>query len=137
MFRQWAIGVEFEGASGACARVPYAKRIPPNARAGALPTVERNGFVFAWHHPEGKAPTFEFTRRRFLFVDRDPESGRLRTSNYRVADDERFADLCSRPMAERRANTADLADLEFCGTGARGKKMGSKPVQRITLEAPS
>lgn len=33
--------------SGACQAIPYAKRIPPNASAAKLPTVERNGFIFA------------------------------------------------------------------------------------------
>jgi topoisomerase-4 subunit A len=29
----------------------------------------------------------------------------------------------------------DLAELDFCGVGARGKRMGSKPVQKIGLHA--
>lgn len=51
-------GWEFS-ASGECARIPYAKRIPANARAGKLPTVERNGFVFAWWDRTGREPWFE------------------------------------------------------------------------------
>ena len=31
----------------------------------------------------------------------------------------------------------DLAGLDFCGTGARGKRMGSKPVGKVTLHTPS
>ena len=31
----------------------------------------------------------------------------------------------------------DLSDLEFCGLAARGKRMGSKPVSKITLHARS
>jgi phenylpropionate dioxygenase-like ring-hydroxylating dioxygenase large terminal subunit len=54
-FHAW----EWEGETGECAAIPYAERIPAKARIGALPTVERNGFVFAWHHAEGKPPEWE------------------------------------------------------------------------------
>lgn len=53
-FHAWAFGVD-----GACRAIPYAKRIPPNARARAFEVVERNGFVFAWWDAEGRAPWFE------------------------------------------------------------------------------
>jgi 3-ketosteroid 9alpha-monooxygenase subunit A len=45
--------------SGACRAIPYAKRIPPNANAAKLPTVERNGFIFAWWDDAGLAPWYE------------------------------------------------------------------------------
>lgn len=45
--------------SGACSEIPYAKRIPPNAQAGKLPTKECNGFIFAWWDAEGRAPWYE------------------------------------------------------------------------------
>ena len=54
-FHAW----EWDGASGACTRVPYAERIPPKARIGAWQTVERNGVVLVWYHAEGKTPDFE------------------------------------------------------------------------------
>ncbi|MCH2171905.1 Rieske (2Fe-2S) protein [Myxococcota bacterium] len=54
-FHAW----EFEGATGVCAHVPYAKRIPAAAHVGAYPTVEKNGFVFAWYHPQDAPPSFE------------------------------------------------------------------------------
>lgn len=47
------------GADGTCLEVPYATRIPPQARMNAWPTLERNGFVYLWHHAEGKAPGFD------------------------------------------------------------------------------
>lgn len=46
-------------AAGECREVPYAKRIPPNARVGKWPTVERYGFVFVWRDTDGRAPWFE------------------------------------------------------------------------------
>ncbi len=51
-------GWEF-ATSGECRAIPYAKRIPPNARADTLPTVERNGFIFAWWDDGGREPWYE------------------------------------------------------------------------------
>ena len=39
--------------------IPYAKRIPPNARAGAWEVIEANDMIFVWHHVDGKPPFFE------------------------------------------------------------------------------
>jgi nitrite reductase/ring-hydroxylating ferredoxin subunit len=46
-------------ASGACALVPYANRIPPRAALATWTTVERNGAIFAWHHADGLPPSWE------------------------------------------------------------------------------
>jgi nitrite reductase/ring-hydroxylating ferredoxin subunit len=51
-------GWEF-GGDGRCAHIPYAKRIPQQARIETLPTRERNGSVFFWHHPKGEPPGWE------------------------------------------------------------------------------
>lgn len=53
-FHAW----EFEG-SGACARVPYAKKVPPKARLRAWPLVERNGILYAHFDKQGRPPTWE------------------------------------------------------------------------------
>ncbi len=45
--------------NGACVEVPYAKKIPPTARAGAWRVCERNGIIFVWYHDQGKDPEFE------------------------------------------------------------------------------
>ena len=42
------------GADGICNEIPYAKRIPTKAKLVAWDTCEANGFVFAYHHAEGK-----------------------------------------------------------------------------------
>jgi nitrite reductase/ring-hydroxylating ferredoxin subunit len=44
---------------GRCSAVPYAKRIPPQARLRTWPTVEGSGMIFVWHHARGEAPSFE------------------------------------------------------------------------------
>jgi phenylpropionate dioxygenase-like ring-hydroxylating dioxygenase large terminal subunit len=53
-FHHW----EF-GADGGCTKIPYAKRIPPTAKLGTWPVVERNGMIMIWHDPEGAAPGFD------------------------------------------------------------------------------
>jgi phenylpropionate dioxygenase-like ring-hydroxylating dioxygenase large terminal subunit len=45
--------------SGACRRIPYAKRIPPTARLRAWPVAEHSGVIFVWHDEGGAAPAFE------------------------------------------------------------------------------
>jgi len=54
-FHHW----EFDGATGRCSRIPYANRIPPRAELSSWPVAERNGVVFAFHHPDRKPPHFE------------------------------------------------------------------------------
>ncbi len=53
-FHHW----EFDGA-GRCARIPYARRVPPRAEIRAWPVDEKNGFVHVWHHRDGAPPGFE------------------------------------------------------------------------------
>ena len=45
--------------TGACIDVPYAKRIPPNARIRAWTTAEKNGLVLLWHHADDRPPGFD------------------------------------------------------------------------------
>lgn len=54
-FHAW----RFDGTSGACTAVPYAKRIPNKAAVAPWHVVERNGAVFVWHDIDGGAPTWE------------------------------------------------------------------------------
>jgi nitrite reductase/ring-hydroxylating ferredoxin subunit len=44
---------------GRCTAIPYAKRIPPNARTRSWPVVERSGAIMVWHDAAGGAPGFE------------------------------------------------------------------------------
>jgi nitrite reductase/ring-hydroxylating ferredoxin subunit len=53
-FHHWC----FDG-DGVCTKIPYAKKIPPAARIDAWPVCEKNGFVFAWHHPTHADPLWE------------------------------------------------------------------------------
>ena len=44
---------------GRCKDIPYARRIPENARIESWPVCEKNGFIFLYHHAEGKLPNDE------------------------------------------------------------------------------
>ncbi len=50
-------GWRFAG-DGECIDVPYAKRIPANAKAKAFPCAESGGVIWAWYHPNEEAPSF-------------------------------------------------------------------------------
>ena len=49
------------GADGRCARIPYARRVPPAARTRSWTTLERNGHLFVWNDPQGNAPPEDIT----------------------------------------------------------------------------
>lgn len=51
----------FRGDDGKCTHIPYCERrhIPDVAKVTAYSTMERNGFIFLWHHAEGLEPTWE------------------------------------------------------------------------------
>lgn len=57
--------------SGECKHIPYAKKIPVRAVIEAIPVVEKNGMVMAWHHPQGRAPYFEVQHIPALNEERD------------------------------------------------------------------
>ncbi len=44
---------------GRCLEIPYARRIPPNARIRSWPVTEKNGVVFLWHHDRDAPPAYE------------------------------------------------------------------------------
>jgi 3-ketosteroid 9alpha-monooxygenase subunit A len=53
-FHAW----KFDGA-GQCAEVPYAKKIPPNARMRAWQVRELAGLILVWHHAGGEPAPWE------------------------------------------------------------------------------
>ncbi len=55
-FHHWKFG-----AGGACIDVPYASHsgaIRERAHLDVLPVEEHDGFIWAWHHPHGRPPSF-------------------------------------------------------------------------------
>ena len=57
------------GGDGRCARIPYAKRVPPTARTRSWTTLERNGQLFVWNDPQGKPPPEDVVIPRIDAVD--------------------------------------------------------------------
>jgi 3-ketosteroid 9alpha-monooxygenase subunit A len=44
------------GGDGRCARIPYARRVPPAARTRSWITLERSGQLLVWHDPQRNPP---------------------------------------------------------------------------------
>ena len=51
-------GWQYDGESGRCTSIPYAQKIPPNARAGTWPLNEVSGMLMIWFHEAGGAPNW-------------------------------------------------------------------------------
>jgi 3-ketosteroid 9alpha-monooxygenase subunit A len=47
------------GPDGVCDHIPYSDTIPPAAKLGCYPIVERYGAIFHWHDPEKGKPDFD------------------------------------------------------------------------------
>jgi 3-ketosteroid 9alpha-monooxygenase subunit A len=44
------------GGDGRCQSIPYAKRVPMRAKTKTWPTLQKNGQLFVWNDPQGRAP---------------------------------------------------------------------------------
>jgi phenylpropionate dioxygenase-like ring-hydroxylating dioxygenase large terminal subunit len=53
-FHAW----KFDG-DGKCVEVPYATRIPPQAKIACWPVLDINGAIFVWHDVDKRAPLWE------------------------------------------------------------------------------
>jgi phenylpropionate dioxygenase-like ring-hydroxylating dioxygenase large terminal subunit len=53
-FHGWAFDAE-----GANTDIPYSERTNARAKVRSYPVAERNGFVYAWYHPDDAQPTWE------------------------------------------------------------------------------
>jgi len=49
------------GGNGRCAKIPYARRVPPAARTRSWLTLEQNHQLFVWHDPQGNPPPGDVT----------------------------------------------------------------------------
>lgn len=49
-------GWRFEGETGRCVEIPYAKRVPPQAAVKTWPLLEQNELLYVYHHAQGAAP---------------------------------------------------------------------------------
>lgn len=46
-------------AEGTNTDIPYSERTNRKAKIPTFPVVERNGFIYAWYHPQGEQPTWD------------------------------------------------------------------------------
>jgi phenylpropionate dioxygenase-like ring-hydroxylating dioxygenase large terminal subunit len=66
-------------AEGTNTDIPYSDRTNRKARIRTYPVLERNGFVYAWYHPQEGAPTWEV--EEVLEIGSGDFSGPKRTSH--------------------------------------------------------
>ena len=92
----------FDGADGACVEIPYqqGERIPAKAKTRSYPVVERNGFVWAWHHARREPPFYEVPTVPELH---DPDWSPPVLKEFEVA-------VAAEDMAE---NNVDYAHFQF------------------------
>lgn len=91
-------GWRFNGA-GEAVEVPYATNMPPKAKGKCLkswPTVEKNGVVWVWYHPNGEAPLWDVVD---FAPTTDPDWERIHVRRWTIK-------TCMQEMAE---NAADYA----------------------------
>ena len=95
-FHAW----RFDG-TGACSGIPYAAKIPKQARLKEWALVERNGMIIAWHHLNDEPPNWE--------VPIFPELG----SDEWSEPDHRMwtVNTCNQEMAENAVDTAHFLYL--------------------------
>jgi len=84
-FHAW----KFDG-GGACAEIPYAKKVPPRAQLHAWDVREVNGMVMVWHHMDGEPPEWEVpVLPEYGAADWTPyekRSWKIRTHNQEMAE---------------------------------------------------
>jgi 3-ketosteroid 9alpha-monooxygenase subunit A len=84
-FHAW----EFNG-EGRCTNIPYAKKIPPNAKLRAWPVYEGAGLIMVWHHAEGAAPGWELPDIPEVgnpdWTDYERRRWKVRTRNQEMAE---------------------------------------------------
>jgi phenylpropionate dioxygenase-like ring-hydroxylating dioxygenase large terminal subunit len=120
-------GWRYDGASGRCTDIPYAKdaRIPPGARVRTYPMVERNQMIWAWHHLEGGRPFYEVP---VVPEFDDPAWLPYEVKTFEIA-------TCIQEMAE---NDADFAHFRYVHGSAEipeGEVVIDGPYKRNSTEA--
>jgi 3-ketosteroid 9alpha-monooxygenase subunit A len=95
--------------TGACASIPYARRIPAHARTRAWPVREKNGLVLVHYDADDRQPRFEvpdvFARRGGMSAWRLVSSRCWRIENCRAYD-----------VLENAADSAHFARVHGTGT---------------------
>ena len=84
-FHAW----EFNG-EGRCTTIPYAKKIPPNAKLRSWHVHEVAGLIMVWHHAEGAAPSWQLPEvpeyGNAEWTDYERRRWQVRTRNQEMAE---------------------------------------------------
>lgn len=84
-FHAW----EFDG-DGRCTTIPYARKIPPNAKLRTWPVHEVAGLIMVWHHDQGAAPGWELPEvpeyGNTDWTDYERRRWKIRTRNQEMAE---------------------------------------------------
>lgn len=130
-------GWRFDG-DGVNVDIPYSERTNRKARLHTYPTVERNGVVMAWYHPDGVDPMWEVPVIDAFDGD-DSDYSTMIVTHHTV-------DACWQEMAENGVdsahfryvhNTAEVPELESYETGFPSAQMRSSqkfPTPRGVME---
>ncbi len=126
-------------AGGACIDAPYAARTP-SAKLATLPVAEANGFVWAWYHPHGEAPSFPlhtfdeiasgewtpYQKREWTISTHVQETGENAVDSAHFLAVHGVPDLLARPEVrfEGHLRTSDLAMELTRITEAKGLERG-------------
>jgi phenylpropionate dioxygenase-like ring-hydroxylating dioxygenase large terminal subunit len=98
-------------AEGANSDIPYSERTNGRARVRTYPVLERNGFVYAWYHPQGDRPTWEVAE--VTEIDGGEFSGPKRTSHTVAAAIQEMAENAVDSAHFRYVhNTATVPEIE-------------------------
>jgi phenylpropionate dioxygenase-like ring-hydroxylating dioxygenase large terminal subunit len=120
-FHAW----EFDGA-GTCVNVPYARRIPPQARIHAWRSVETNGMLFVHFDRDGREPDFEI-----------PRVAELESEQWTAPYRRDF--VVEGPAQELAENTVDPAHFKYVHKTAalpKARAWAEGPKLRVEMEYP-
>lgn len=107
------------GPDGSCVGSEYPGDPDYPVRLPSYPTIERFGFVFAWHHPEGREPTFDVPDLELdgwteMTVTTIPIATHVETVHENGVDAVHFGVVHGFPLSEPRyADNGHLFHSEF------------------------
>jgi phenylpropionate dioxygenase-like ring-hydroxylating dioxygenase large terminal subunit len=120
-FHHW----EFDG-DGKCVSVPYAKRIPPNARIHSWPIAEKNGVILVYYDKQRRQPEYE--------VPDVPEYESDEWTDY--YRQEFTVASCNQELAENAVDPAHFKYVHGTAELPSAKAWTEGPVLRASMDYP-
>ncbi|MSP58769.1 MAG: Rieske (2Fe-2S) protein [Myxococcales bacterium] len=117
-------GWQFEGETGRCVRIPYAEKVPPNARARVWPVREIDGNVLVYFHEKGALPDWEVTPIPVEEGDWSP----WQETRWKIK-------ACIQDVSENDVDNAHLPNLhQFTAHAPEGTLEAKGPVLELRLQ---